>query len=85
MFSNLLTSAIAFFIPVADLPEFLLTAVVFAVLGIIVFGVSFGVLILVTPFSIRKEIEEDQNTSLGIIIGSILLGIALIISSAIQG
>lgn len=85
MLSNLVSNAFALFIPMAELGEYVLSAVVFAVLGILVFGVSFGILILVTPFSIRKEIEEDQNTSLGIIIGAMLLGIALIISAAIQG
>jgi hypothetical protein len=37
------------------------------------------------PFSVHKEIEEDQNVALGIIIGAIIIGIALIISAAIQG
>jgi len=32
-----------------------------------------------------KEIEEDQNTSLGIIMGSLILGIALILAAAIHG
>jgi uncharacterized membrane protein YjfL (UPF0719 family) len=36
-------------------------------------------------FHLHKEIEEDQNTALGIVIGSIMIGLALIISSAIQG
>ena len=29
------------------------------------------------------EIEEDQNTSLGIIIGSVLIGLSIIIAAAI--
>ena len=35
--------------------------------------------------SIRKEIEEDQNMALGIIIASIIIGIALIVSAAVHG
>ena len=42
-------------------------------------------IVKVAPFSIRKEIEEDQNTSLGIIIGAVILGISMIISAAVQG
>ena len=38
----------------------------------------------ITFESIRKEIEEDQNTSLGIILGSLIIGISIIISSAIR-
>ena len=39
----------------------------------------------VAPFSVRKEIEEDQNTALGIIIGSMIIGLAIIIGAAIHG
>jgi uncharacterized membrane protein YjfL (UPF0719 family) len=60
-------------------------SLVFALLGILVFGVAFWVITKVAPFSIRKEIEEDQNTSLGIVIGAVIIGLSLIISSAIKG
>jgi hypothetical protein len=60
-------------------------SLIFTVMGILVFGVAFFVMTKITPFSIRKEIEEDQNTSLGIVIGSVIIGLALIISSAIKG
>ena len=60
-------------------------SLVFALLGIVVFGLAFWVITKVAPFSIRKEIEEDQNTSLGIVIGAVIIGLSLIISSAIKG
>lgn len=58
---------------------------IFVVLGLIIFGLAFLIIVKVTPFSIRKEIETDQNTSLAIIIGSVFIGIAMIISAAIHG
>jgi len=36
-----------------------------------------------SPFSVRKEIEEDQNTALAIILGSVLIGLSIIIAAAI--
>ncbi len=63
----------------------LLTTIVFVAIGLIVFAIAFLIVVVVTPFSVKKEIEEDQNTALAIIIGAIIIGIALIISSAIQG
>ncbi len=63
----------------------LLTTIVFVAIGLIVFAVAFFIVVIVSPFSVKKEIEEDQNTALAIIIGSLIIGIALIISSAIQG
>jgi len=61
------------------------TTVIFVALGLIVFSIAFLIVVLVAPFSVKKEIEEDQNTSLAIIIGALIIGIAMIISAAIQG
>ena len=63
----------------------LLAAVTYCLLGILFFGIAWFVIVKVSPFSIRKEIEEDQNTALGIILGAVILGIAMIISAAVQG
>ncbi len=61
------------------------TTVVFAVFGLVVFALAYFIILKATPFSIRKEIEEDQNTALAIVIGAVIIGIALIIAAAIQG
>ncbi len=62
-----------------------LSAVLFSVIGVVFFGVAFWLIERLVPFSIRKEIEEDQNTALGIVIASVILGIALIVAAAIRG
>lgn len=63
----------------------LLSSAAFAVVGIVVFGVTFWVITKVTPFSIRKEIEHDHNTALAILVAAVILGIAMIVSAAITG
>jgi putative membrane protein len=63
----------------------LITTLVFVVLGLIVFAIAFFVIARAAPFSVRKEIEDDQNVALGIVIGSVILGSALIIAAAIHG
>ncbi|MGE3466960.1 MAG: DUF350 domain-containing protein [Pyrinomonadaceae bacterium] len=68
-----------------DLLPVLTTTIIFVAIGLVVFALAFFIVVLVTPFSVKKEIEEDQNTSLAIIIGAIIIGVAMIISSAIQG
>ena len=67
------------------LGNLLLSSVVFSLVGIAVFGLAFFVIAKLVPFSIRKEIEVDQNTSLAILIGSVIIGLSLIISAAIHG
>ena len=61
----------------------LLLTLIYSALGMIVFGVGFWMFNKITPFSVQKEIEEDQNTALGIIIGSVIIGLAIIIAAAI--
>lgn len=68
----------------AALHTFLVT-LSYTIFGIIVFGVAFWLIVKLTPFSIRKEIEEDQNTALAIIVGAVILGLAIIIASVIHG
>ena len=63
----------------------LVASIVYSLLGMAVFALGFLIIRWVTPFSIRKEIEEDQNTSLGIVIGSVVIGLAIIIAAAIHG
>lgn len=60
-------------------------SLIFVGIGLVVFLVAFFLITKITPFSIRKEIEEDQNTALGIVIGAVLLGLAIIIAAAIMG
>jgi putative membrane protein len=63
----------------------LLTTVIFVAIGLAVFAIAFLLVVLISPFSVKKEIEEDHNTALAIIIGALIIGIAMIIAAAIQG
>jgi putative membrane protein len=65
--------------------EQLVGTLVYSIIGIALFGLAFFIIVKVAPFSIRKEIEEDQNTALAIIIGAVILGIALIIGAGVGG
>lgn len=68
-----------------DLGNVLLITLVFTIFGLLVFGIAFLIMSKASPFSIRKEIEEDQNTALAIVMGAVILGIAFIIAAAIHG
>jgi putative membrane protein len=71
-----------------DFPTLLknaISAAIFVGIGLVVFAFAFLIIVKVTPFSIRKEIEDDQNTALAIVIGSVLLGLSWIIAAAIHG
>jgi len=57
----------------------------FSLLGIAMFGVAFWLITRLAPFSIRKELEQDHNTSIAIVIAAVIIGIAIIVASAIHG
>lgn len=63
----------------------MISALAFGLLGLVLFALAFALIVKVTPFSLRKEIEEDQNTALAILVASVILGIAMIVSAAIHG
>jgi uncharacterized membrane protein YjfL (UPF0719 family) len=63
----------------------LLVASIFSILGLLILGLVWLFLIKVLPFSLRKEMEDDQNTALGIVLGCLILGISIIIAAAIHG
>ena len=77
--------ALGMIVKLDELLPVLTTTVIFVAIGLIVFTVAFLIVVLVAPFSVKKEIEEDQNISLAIIIGAVIIGVAKIISAAIQG
>ena len=84
---NLLSIAptLGMIVKLEELWTVLESTVIFVALGLVVFAIAFVIVVLVAPFSVKKEIEEDQNISLAIIIGAIIIGVAMIISAAIQG
>lgn len=63
----------------------LLAAVVFSLVGVAVLAICFKLMSKLSPFSIKKEIEEDQNVALAVIMGAVIIGMSIIIAAAILG
>jgi len=71
--------------PTDPFARLIITTLVFSIIGILLFAVAFWIIVKAAPFSVRKELEEDQNIALGIVIASVIIGIALIVSAAVHG
>lgn len=67
------------------LGEHLLAAILFSVVGIVVFSVCLFIMEKITPFSILKEIGEEHNQAVAMIVSAIVLGISIIIAASILG
>ena len=60
------------------------TIIVFSLTGIAVSAAAFFLITLFIPFPIKRGIEDDQNISLGIVIGAIIIGISIITASFVS-
>jgi len=67
-------------IPVANV----ISALVFTFLGILVFVLAFIIMDKVTPYHLWKEIVQEHNMALAILVGAMSIGICIIIASAIH-
>lgn len=60
-------------------------SLLYAGAAVVFLALVFFIFVKVMPFSVKKEIEEDQNTALGIIMGSVILGVCYIIGRTFGG
>lgn len=67
-----------------DLIDFkeLLGAILYSVVGIIIFLLVSFIYDWITPVQVWKEIAEKQNIALAIVIAAMMVGISIIIGSA---
>ncbi len=63
----------------------LVQSVLFSGVGLVVFVAGFFVIQKILPYDVHKEIEQDHNVALGVVLGSVMLGLAIIIAAAIHG
>jgi uncharacterized membrane protein YjfL (UPF0719 family) len=62
----------------------LISTLLYGIIGLVIFIFSLIVLEKITQFSINKKIVEEGNIALAIVVGSIIIAIGMISSSAIQ-
>ena len=66
-------------------PGVLLGSLVYALMGVVIFWVSFIVIDKLTPYNLWEEIVEKQNRALGMVVAAMSLGICIIVAAAIHG
>ena len=65
-------------------PAYVLNALIFALVGIVIFVATFVVIDKMTPFHLWKEIIDDKNVALAILLGSMSIGLCIIIAAAVH-
>ncbi len=65
-------------------PGYLLNAIVYATLGIAIFVIAFLLIDKLTPYHLWKEIVQDKNLALAVLIGAMSIGMCIIIAAAVH-
>ncbi|MBM3792604.1 MAG: DUF350 domain-containing protein [Acidobacteria bacterium] len=62
----------------------LVNAAIFALLGILLFAAGFIVIDKMTPYALWKEIVEEKNLALAVMVGCMSIGMCIIIAAAVH-
>jgi uncharacterized membrane protein YjfL (UPF0719 family) len=62
-----------------------LGSIMFALMGVIIFLLTFVIIDKLTPYNLWEEIVEKQNRALALVVAAMSLGICIIVAAAIHG
>lgn len=65
-------------------PAVFFGSILYALIGVFVFWVTFVIVDKVTPYDLWDEIVRQKNVALAIVVGSIAIAIGLIVAAAIH-
>ncbi|MBL8279748.1 MAG: DUF350 domain-containing protein [Pelomonas sp.] len=66
-------------------PEVILGSTMYAVIGVVVFWLSFIIVDKITPYKLWEELVEHKNMALAIVVGAMCISIGNIVAAAIHG
>lgn len=66
-------------------PEVILGTTMYAVIGVVIFWISFVIVDKITPYKLWEELVENKNIALAIVVGAMCLSIGNIVAAAIHG
>jgi putative membrane protein len=67
-----------------DIVQNIRAAIVFALIGIVVFVGAFVLIDKMTPYDLWKEIVVEKNLALAVLVGAMSIGICIIIAAAVH-
>ena len=74
-------------VPVAPAPEplwrLLLDAALFGITGIVLLIIGYYVWEFITPYNVRRELHENKNTAVAIVVAAFIVGMAIVIASSL--
>ena len=65
-------------------PGVIIATILYSFIGVGMFWISFLIIDRLTPYDLWKELVEQRNTALAMVVGAMCLGIAIIVAAAIH-
>ena len=65
-------------------PGVLLGSMLYALMGVAIFWISFLIIDKLTPYNLWDEIVEKKNVALAIVVGAMCLAIGVIVAAAVN-
>lgn len=59
------------------------STIIYSLLGLLILLFAYKVFDWVTPYNIQKEMAEDNNTAVGVMLAGVFIALAIIIAAAI--
>ncbi len=66
-------------------PAIVVGSILYAVIGVLIFWISFVIIDRLTPYDLWGEIVEKKNLALGVVVAAMCIAIGLIVAAAIHG
>jgi uncharacterized membrane protein YjfL (UPF0719 family) len=61
----------------------ILDATIFGVTGIVVLILGYYIWELVTPYNLRRELQENKNVAVAVVAASFIVGMAIVVAAAL--
>jgi len=65
-------------------PQVFFNSLIYSILGVVVFWISFLVIDKFTPYDLWNQLVEKKNQPLATVVAAMCLGIAIIVAAAIH-
>jgi uncharacterized membrane protein YjfL (UPF0719 family) len=66
-------------------PAVFFGSILYALVGVLVFWITFVIIDKITPYDLWAEIVEKKNLALAIVVAAMCIAIGLIVSAAVHG
>ena len=68
---------------IVPLWRLLLDASLFGIAGIALLIVGYYIWELVTPYNLRRELQENKNVAVAVVVAAFIIGMAIVIAAAL--